>query len=148
MHRSSALQALLVVALFSAGCAGSAVTPVSPSSPGSEVTAGQLAGTWSLLSLQPTSQAEQPAPVGVRYALTFADGRVSARADCNTCNGAAVLAGDTLTAGPALACTKAACPTMGFESVYTSLLSGDSAVTLSDGALVLSSARGVLRFAR
>jgi hypothetical protein len=37
---------------------------------------------------------------------------------------------------------------MAFESTYTRLLSGDSTVTLSDGALVLSSVRGVLHFAR
>jgi hypothetical protein len=37
---------------------------------------------------------------------------------------------------------------MAFESIYTGLLGGDSNVTLSDGALVLSSARGMLRFTR
>ena len=70
------------------------------------------------------------------------------RADCNLCNGTFTLLGHTLTAGPALACTRAACPTMAFENGYTSLLSGDSTVTLSSGALVLSSSRGVLRFTR
>jgi len=58
------------------------------------------------------------------------------------------LSGQTLTAGPALACTRAACPTMEFESIYTRLLSGDSTVTLSDRGLLLSSGRGVLRFTR
>jgi hypothetical protein len=37
---------------------------------------------------------------------------------------------------------------MAFESTYTRLLGGDSNVTLSDGTLVLLSARGVLRFTR
>jgi hypothetical protein len=37
---------------------------------------------------------------------------------------------------------------MAFESTYTGLIGGDSAVTLSDGTLVLSSSRGVLRFTR
>ena len=37
---------------------------------------------------------------------------------------------------------------MAFESTYTRLLSGDSTVTLTDGTLVLSSERGVLRFTR
>lgn len=112
------------------------------------MTASQIEGTWNLQSLQPTGQAEQPAPVGARYALTFADGRLSARADCNTCNGASTLSGRVLTAGPALACTRAACPTMAFEHAYTTLLGGDSTVAVSDGTLVLSSVRGILRFTR
>jgi heat shock protein HslJ len=37
---------------------------------------------------------------------------------------------------------------MAFENTYTSLLSGDSSITLSGSTLVLSSSRGVLRFAR
>jgi heat shock protein HslJ len=80
--------------------------------------------------------------------LTFADSRLSTRADCNMCGSAFILSGQTLTAGPLWACTAAACPTMAFESTYMRLLSGDSNVTLSDGTLVLSSARGVLHFTR
>jgi heat shock protein HslJ len=76
------------------------------------------------------------------------NGRLSTRADCNVCGGAFQLSGKTLIAGPALACTRAACPTMAFESTYTSMLSGESTVTFSDGVLELSSARGVLRFTR
>ena len=64
------------------------------------------------------------------------------------CGGAFVLSGQTMTAGPALACTRAACSTMAFENVYTSLLAGDSTVALSGNSLTLSSARGVLRFSR
>jgi hypothetical protein len=37
---------------------------------------------------------------------------------------------------------------MAFESTYERLLGGDSTVTLSDGTLALSSARGALRFTR
>jgi hypothetical protein len=47
-----------------------------------------------------------------------------------------------------MACTLAACPTAAFERVYTTLLSGESTATLSAGALVLSSDRGQLRFAK
>jgi len=64
------------------------------------------------------------------------------------CSGTFTLSGETLTAGPLMACTRAACPTMAFESTYGRLLGGDSTVTLSNGTLVLSSARGVLRFTR
>ena len=80
--------------------------------------------------------------------MAVADGRRSARLDCNVCNGAFTLLGQTLTAGPALACTRAACPTMAFESLYTTVLGGDSTVTIMGDTLELSSARGVLRFAR
>jgi heat shock protein HslJ len=37
---------------------------------------------------------------------------------------------------------------MAFENTYTSLLSGESSVTLSNDMLALSSARGVVRFTR
>lgn len=132
------------------GCT-QATAPTSPSSitSGSNtLTNEQLTGTWNLVSIQSASQAEQTVPPGASYVLTFADGRLSTRADCNVCNGSFKLSGQTLTAGPALACTRAACPTMAFESTYTTLLSGDSTVMLSGNTLVLSSARGVLRFAR
>jgi heat shock protein HslJ len=142
--------ALVVVILT--GCSSSTFSPASPTGTSSvnsaSVTAEQIAGTWTLRAIAPAGQAEQIAPAGADYTLTFADGRLSTRADCNTCSGAFSVSGRTLTAGPALACTRAACPTMAFENQYTALLAGDSTVTLEGGALVLSSARGTLRFAR
>jgi len=158
MSSSLSLAGCVVVALLATGCADSASTPTSPSSGtgsptsplagSSAPTVEQLAGTWNLQSLQPAGDAVQPTPAGASYTLTFADGRLSTREDCNLCGGAFKLSGETLTAGPALACTRAACPTMAFESTYGRLLSGDSTVTLSNGTLVLSSARGVMRFTR
>ena len=140
---------LLIVVSLAAGCSASYSTPASPSGSGwPAITAGQLAGTWNLLSIQPTGEAEQATPVGARYTSTFADGRLSTRVDCNTCSGVFAVSGQTLTAGPALGCTRVACATMAFENVYTSLLGGDSTVALSGGTLVLSSARGMLRFTR
>jgi len=134
---------LVAFALIIAGCAGRSQT-----SPSSTLTVNQLSGTWNLVLIQPAGQGDQAAPPGASYTLTFADGRLSTRVDCNVCNGAFTLSGQTLTAGPALACTRAACPTMAFESGYTSLLSGESTVTLASNVLALSSARGVLRFTR
>ena len=150
MNNSRTLASLLVVASFALGCTQSSSIPTSPSGANGSLslTAEQLAGSWNLVSIQPAGQSDQVSPSGARYALTFADGRLSTRADCNTCSGAFVLSGQTLTAGPAMACTRAACRTMEFESTYTRLLSGESAVTLSGDTLVLSSARGVLRFTR
>jgi heat shock protein HslJ len=149
MSSARSLAALVVIACFS-GCAERPSTQMAPSQVrgSSALSADQLSGTWSLLSIQPAGQADQPTPPGARYTLTFADGRLSTRVDCNVCNGAFTLSGQTLTAGPALACTRAACPTTAFENNYTALLRGDTIVTLSTDVLSLSSARGVLRFIR
>jgi heat shock protein HslJ len=143
------LAPLVVIASFF-GCAERSSTLSSPSSVAGSpsLTADQLSGTWTLVSIQPAGQADQATPQGASYTLTFADGRLSTRVDCNVCTGAFTLSGQNLTAGPALACTRAACPTMAFESGYTSLLSGESTVTVSNNVLALSSARGVLRFIR
>jgi heat shock protein HslJ len=132
----------LLIAASLAGCSNGSPNPTSASP------ADQLAGTWSLASIHPTGQSEQATPAGASYMVTFSDGRLSARADCNTCAGSFVLSGQTLTAGPALACTRAACRTMAFENAYTTLLGGESLVTLSGSSLTLSSARGVIRFFR
>jgi heat shock protein HslJ len=99
-------------------------------------------------SIQLAGQDRQATPAGASYTLNLANGRLSTRVDCNTCSGAFTISGRTLTAGPALPCTRAACPTMAFENAYTRLLSGDSTVTLLDGTLVLLSPRGMLRFTR
>jgi len=144
MSRSRLAGLVLAVSLV-VGCAGRSSSQTSPSS---AFTVDQLSGSWTLVSIQPAGQADQAAPPGASYTLTFADGRLSTRVDCNICNGAFTLTGQTLTAGPLLACTLAACPTLAFGNGYTSLLSGDSTITLSSNTLVLSSPRGVLRFAR
>jgi heat shock protein HslJ len=145
---------LVLVATLAAACSESNSSPTSPTSLGtgstaSTSTSGQLAGTWTLVSIQQTGQAAQATPGGATYTLTFAaDGRLSTRVDCNTCGGTFAVSEQTLTAGPALACTRAACPTMAFENTYTGMLSGDSTVALSGNTLALSSSRGTLRFTR
>jgi heat shock protein HslJ len=134
---------LLVVAATAGACSQSPA-PTAPSL----VTDDQLVGTWILASIEPAGQDVQAAPGGARYTVTFAEGRLTTRVDCNVCNGALARSGDALTTGPALACTRAACPTMAFGHVYTSLLTGESTVTLDGDVLVLSSARGALHFRR
>ena len=135
------LVSLSFVASFALGCAGSTPLLTSP-----DVTA--IPGTWNLVSIQPAGEAEQVKPSGASYTVTFADGRLSTRVDCNSCAGPYTVDGQKLVAGPSLACTRAACATMAFENAYTKLLGGESTVALSDGALVLTSPRGVLRFMR
>ena len=150
MMFSRSLAALTLAISLGAACSGSMSTPTSSSSTSTplELTAGELAGTWNLLSIQPAGQAAQATPAGATYTITFADGRLSTRADCNVCSGTFVVSGRTLTAGPALACTRAACRTMDFESAYTRILGGEGAATLSGGTLLLSSERGTLHFTR
>jgi heat shock protein HslJ len=138
----SSVRLFVVVVLLAAGCTTD--SPTTPTVP----TADQLAGSWALVSIQPAGKAEQPTPAGVSYGVTFAAGRVTARADCNTCSGVFALSGSTLSAGPTLICTRAACPTMAFENMYTLLLAGDSTVGMSGSKLTLTSPRGVLRFTR
>lgn len=150
MRNSRSFVILLSVASLAVGCAQSTSAPTAPSGINgtTTLTAERLAGSWKLVSIQPAGQPEQATPATASYTLTFADGRLSTRADCNSCGGTFAISGQTLTAGPALACTRAACPTMEFEGKYTSLLSGDSMVTLSAEGLLLSSGRGMLRFTR
>jgi heat shock protein HslJ len=140
---------LVIAAATAIGCAEQN-SPVSPSSATGSLalTAEQLSGTWGLSSIQPAGQATQAKPAGADYTLTFADNQLSTKADCNVCTGAATFSDRTLTVGPVLACTRAACQTMAFESSYTRLLAGESAATVSGNTLVLSSDRGVLRFTR
>ena len=132
-----------------AGCSSTATAPTSPSAAtGSLELTAEIAGTWSLASIQPAGREAQAAPAGATYTLTLADGRVSTRADCNMCSSSFTLSGQTLNVAEAMACTRAACPTMAFESAYTSILSGASAVVQSSTTLVLTSSRGVLTFTR
>ena len=148
------LSILSFAAALGAGCAESVSTPTSPSSANAAgngsvtFTTGDLAGTWRLLSIRAAGGATMPTPAGADYTLTLGDGRLSTRADCNICNGSFSLAGERVTAGPLLACTRAACRTMEFENAYTGLLSGEGTVALSGTTLQVSSDRGVLQFTR
>jgi len=146
MKFASLLISLSFVAFVAPGCSGSTATLTSPSS--LDLTAPQIPGTWNLVSIRPAGETEQAKPSGATYSLTLVDGRLSTRADCNTCGGAYNLNGQTLTATPSMACTRAACPTMAFENAYMKLLGGESTVSLSGGTLELTSPRGVLHFTR
>jgi heat shock protein HslJ len=149
-YSSFSLVALLLVGTVTTGCASSPLSPINPSGGDSStaLTAGQIAGTWALSSIQPAGEAEQSVPAGASYALVLTDGHASTTADCNVCGGNLVVDGQTLTVGPLLACTRAACPTMAFENTYVAILAGASAAQADANALTLTSSRGVLRFRR
>ena len=151
MNAFRSLCAVTIIASFSVACSEAISAPTSPSAVDAgtaALTTDQLAGTWNLVSIQPTGQGVELTPSGATYTLTFAAGRLSTRADCNSCSAAFTVSGQTLTAGPLMACSLAACPTMAFEKSYTTLLSGASTATLSERTLVLSSDRGQLRFSK
>ena len=140
----------LLVTIFAVGCSSQPLTPTSPSpDTGSTTRPGdQTAGAWTLLSIRLAGQTEEIVPADASYTLMLADGRASTKADCNVCNGNLVVGGQTLTIGPLMACTRAACPTMAFENTYTAILAGESAVQIEGNSLTLISPRGVLRFRR
>jgi heat shock protein HslJ len=151
MYRSRLSFLAIILALVVPGCSDTASTPTIPSSnPGgaNAITASQIAGTWKLVSLQRSGQSVQTAPADAEYALTLTGDRASARADCNSCGGAFAVSGQTVTVGPNMACTRAACPTMAFESSYTAILAGQSTALVEGNTLTLDSSRGRLLFRR
>jgi heat shock protein HslJ len=137
---------LFILAITAIACSNSPSAPTRATSSG--LVSAQLAGTWTLTSIQPDGQSPQVRPAGADYSITFEDGRLSTRTDCNVCSGGFAITGATLTAGPLLACTRAMCPTASFEYAYTTLLSGESAIQSSANSLTLSSARGSIQFVR
>src|SRR5262245_47657118 len=137
-------RSVVIAAALIAACSHRAT----PTSPVDNALASQLAGTWRLVSIQPTGESEQQTPAGAEYNVTFDGDHVSAQADCNRCAGTFSVSGQKLSTGQALACTRAACLTMAFETKYTKLLTGDHTVALADRTLVLTSADGVMRFTR
>ena len=126
---------LLLSFVALAGCSDD--TPTSP-------TPDSVDGVWRIISIQPASQAVQTAPTGARYQIGFEEERAFVRVDCNTCTGPFTLAGSTLTIGPALACTRAACATATYESAVVSMLSGAHQVSATLHNLTLTSSRGTV----
>jgi heat shock protein HslJ len=150
LKHSSFVAFLLLAAAAASACSSASSAPTAPSSVSgsTNLTSAQLSGTWTVTSIQPAGRGEQIAPASAIYSLSLDGERVSSRVDCNRCGGAMKLDGSTLTIGPALACTRAACPTMDFESAYLSVLSGDSQASAEGDSLTLSSSRGVVRLRR
>lgn len=150
--RSVSLSATILVFLASTinACSSAADSPTSPSSVSgaTALTADQLAGAWQVVSIRLAGQAEQPRPAGAPYTLTFNADRLATRVDCNSCSGGYTISGATIIVFDAMACTRAACPTMAYENQYTGLLSGDHSVTVAAGSMVWVSSRGTIRFTR
>lgn len=135
--------------VLAAACSSTPTTPTAVAAPPSAAyLAAQLEGTWTLAYIQPAGGERQDRPFSATYTLTFAEGRLATRVDCNMCSGTFSVTGNTLTAGPNLACTRAACATMAFESAYTAILNGPSETLVTGSTLTLTSPRGTLQFVR
>lgn len=129
----------LIAVLFFAGCSDD--TPTSP-------TAESLDGVWRIISIQPATQPVQIAPVGAQYQIGFQDRRAFVRVDCNTCTGPFAVNGNTLTIGPTLTCTLAACATASYATTVVDMLSGAHEIATTLHNLTLTSNRGTILLQR
>ena len=76
--------------------------------------------TWKLESVERDGRPAVAVPDPDRYTLQLdPNGRLSVRADCNTCGGAYTLNDTSLTIGNALACTRAFCGTASLDTDVT-----------------------------
>ena len=140
----------VLICSFAIACSSASSSPTSPTPAGgaTTLTTGELAGTSRITAIQPAGGSAITTPADARYEVTFDGDRVSARVDCNVCAGAVSSSANVLTIGPVLACTRAACPTMSYESQVTQLLGGDHAVAASGSSMTLTSSRGRLALTR
>jgi heat shock protein HslJ len=109
--------------------------------------AARVDGTWRLIQLDGAGVSHSESFTAGRFAMTLADDRVLVKADCNTCAGTAVLAGDLLTV-TALACTRAVCASAPLDLQFTQAVAGSHTVRLDATRLHLTSSRGEVRFQR
>lgn len=137
------LQAVLL------GCALAAASCSTPASPTIATISEQgLAGVWRLEVLRSAGQPARTPPTGSAYTLTFADGFVSPRGDCGTCDAGFTLIGDSLNVAQVFACGPTLCPIDSFTLQYRTILAGQSTVGVEGPRMSLVSGRGQLIFIR
>lgn len=133
--------AVSALAVVSSACS-------SPTAPTASLT-DRITGAWTLVAQQPAGEAETAPPSGSTFGFHVVDGRAAVTADCNRCNGAAAIGENTLTLGPALACTRAFCSTSApFDTKFVQILGTESVANIDGKLLTLRSERGILRFRR
>lgn len=138
-RRCRSWAAAWVMAIGFVGCSDgdSLTSPTSPS---------QLDGTWRLIRMMTSEGVHNEELAAGRFNVTFTDGTLQAKADCNLCNGPAGLSGATLTVGP-VACTRAACDSAPLDTRFANLLDGTFTVRVNATLLQLNDAQGnELRF--
>ena len=95
-----------------------------------------LAGEWTVTAVRNGDAVSSPV-AGSALTITFADGRVSGDAGCNTFNGPATIAGDELSIGPLVA-TRRACIDEAVTKQETEFLAAleDTATFSATGSMV------------
>jgi heat shock protein HslJ len=102
--------------------------------------------TWKLETIERAGSPTVTVPDPEQYTLRLeADGRLSARADCNTCNGRYVLTGASLSISP-MACTRAFCGLSSLDGSYVAALESARVASVSGSKLVIQGSGVVLRF--
>jgi heat shock protein HslJ len=139
----------LVVALLAGACASNPLAPsVTSSSAATTIAAEVVPGVLKLQSLTRADATTVTISDPQQFTLEFLENnRIAVKADCNRASGGFTLNGTTLTIGP-MAVTKAYCGSASLDGEFLSLLGGETVATVSATSLVLSSARGALRFSR
>jgi len=138
----------LVSALSLAACASNPLAPSVTSSGTTTLAAVTVPGVLKLQSLTRADATTVTISDPQQFTLEFLDNnRVAVKADCNRASGSFTMNGTTLTIGP-MAVTKAYCGSASLDGEFLSLLGGETVATVSPTSLVLSSARGALRFSR
>ena len=139
----------LVVALLAGACASNPLAPsVTSSSAATTIAAEVVPGVLKLQSLTRADATTVTISDPQQFTLEFLENnRIAVKADCNRASGGFTLNGTTLTIGP-MAVTKAYCGSASLDGEFLSLLGGETVATVSATSLVLSSARGSLRFSR
>ena len=146
---SLTLSLRLVAALSAAACASNPLAPsITSSSEATTIAAEVVPGVLKLQSLTRADSATVTISDPQQFTLEFLENnRIAVKADCNRASGGFTLNGTTLTIGP-MAVTKAYCGSASLDGEFLSLLGGETVATVSTTSLVLSSARGALRFSR
>ena len=139
----------LVAALSAAACAKNPLAPsIASSSEAATIAAEVVPGVLKLQSLTLADATTVTISDPQQFTLEFLDNsRVAVKADCNRASGSFTVNGATLTIGP-MAVTKAYCGSASLDGEFLTLLGGETVATVSTTSLVLSSARGALRFSR
>lgn len=101
---------------------------------------------WKLHSFQRPDSLSTEIQDPARFTLRFGDeGRVTVRADCNTCVGRYELTGQILHV-EALACTRAYCGSASLDTEYVRALESGGSVGVTEGVLTIAGVRAVLLF--
>lgn len=104
-----------------------------------------IEGSWDLRSFQLGGSPAASVEPGFYTADFTADGRVSARADCNRCTSSYSATGTSLEIG-ALACTRAYCGDASFFDGYVAALDSATSFEGSSSTLVIRHPLGSLVF--